>query len=85
MYTLFYHPRALKFLSKIPKKDAQKLHQKIGRLAKNPFDQTIDVKKLATTSHSYRLRVGTIRVIFEIDTSPQRIYIHDIDFRGNIY
>jgi mRNA-degrading endonuclease RelE of RelBE toxin-antitoxin system len=34
---------------------------------------------------SYRLRIGKIRVIYEIDFKKNILYIYDIDFRGNIY
>lgn len=84
MYALLYHPRTLKFLKKLSTKQSKKTTEKIELLIKNPFI-TADVKKLATTQQSYRLRVGKIRVIYEVDDKTKTIYIHDIDFRGNIY
>ena len=85
MYQVRYHNRVGKFLGKIPKKEMLKLLYKISLLAKEPFAQALDIKKLATTKHSYRLRMGTLRVIYEIDTLTKRIYIHEIGFRGSIY
>lgn len=85
MYTILYHPRTQKFLSKIPRKDASKLIDKLSVLSRNPFTHSLDIKKLATTTASYRLRVGTIRVIYEVNTVRKHLYVHDIDFRGNIY
>lgn len=84
MYKLLYHPRSLKFLKKVSKKDSKKIVEKIDSLTKNPLSGT-NIKKLATTQRSYRLRVGKIRVIYEVNDKERAIYIHDIDFRGNIY
>ncbi len=85
MYTLLYHPRAVKFLQKLPKKESDKIIKKMEFLRKNPFAKSLDIKKLATTKRSYRLRLGTIRIIFEVDREKKFIYCHEIDFRGNIY
>lgn len=85
MYALLYHPRVEKFLVKIPKKDARRILEKIELLQKNPDSAVLDTKKLVNTKRSYRLRVGTIRVIYEKDDTRRVLYMHDMDFRGNIY
>ena len=89
VFELLYHPRALKFLKKIPKKDAVNILEKLEKLATNPNPSTVvtnlDIKRLATTQKSFRLRVGKIRVVYEIEEQSKIIYIQDIDFRGNIY
>jgi len=43
-----------------------------------------DVKKLKG-SMFYRLRVGNMRVVFEIDHLEKMIFIQTIDYRGDIY
>ncbi len=83
MYELLYHPRAQKFLVKIPPKKARQIIAKLEILRQNPTSKTLDTKKLVNTERGFRLRVGSIRVIYE--TSAGKIYIHDIDFRGSIY
>lgn len=85
MYSVILHRRARKFLSKLSKKDIRPIVEKIELLSRDPFSSLIDVKKLATTHHSYRLRVGSIRLVYEVDTKKEQIYIHDIDVRGSIY
>lgn len=85
MYQVYYYNRVEKFLRKIPKKEMVKLLDKISLLTKDPFTQALDIKKLATTKHSYRLRMGTLRVIYEINTPLKRIYIQEVGFRGSIY
>lgn len=85
MYQLLYHPRAVKFLKKLPQKEASRVFQKISLLTADPVASKLDVKKLATTKRSYRLRVGSLRVIYEVDFEKQCLYIHEINWRGNIY
>jgi len=85
MYKLLYHPRCIKFLQKLPKRETDKILLKIGQLKKDPLSSELDIKKLATTKRSYRLRIGNIRVIYEVENKGKVIYIHEIDFRGNIY
>jgi len=85
MYQLLYHPRTEKFLHKIPKNNLTKIISSLERLAQNPNTGNLNTKKLLTTQNCYRLRVGNIRVIYELDNARKTIYIHDIDFRGNIY
>jgi mRNA interferase RelE/StbE len=43
-----------------------------------------DIKKLKGTIF-YRLRVGSLRIVFEIDHSEKIISIQTIDNRGDIY
>lgn len=85
MYSLVLHPRAKKFLSKLSKKDARPVVDKIDLLIRDPFTPSLDIKKMATTQRSFRLRVGRIRVIYEVDTDKKRVYINDIDYRGSVY
>ncbi|OGG03843.1 hypothetical protein A2W14_04860 [Candidatus Gottesmanbacteria bacterium RBG_16_37_8] len=82
---LIYHPRAVKFLRKLPQKEAERVLSKIELIKTTPSQTNLDIKKLTTTKRTYRLRVGNIRVIYEIDPTSEMIYIHEIDFRGNIY
>lgn len=83
MSKIYYHPRTIKFLKKIPQKSAEQVYLKIGKLKVLKQWSSLDIKRLVNTQASYRLRVGNIRVIFE--QTKQEIYIHEIDFRGNVY
>lgn len=85
MINVVFHPDTKKFLKKITHKNFQQIIKKIKQLQKNPFDKQLDIKKLATMGNSYRLRIGKIRVIYELDLSNNTLYIWDIDFRGSIY
>lgn len=84
MNKVVFHPEAKKFLRKISKKDLRQIVNKLELLQKNPFSNRLDIKRLAT-KNSYRLRVGTIRVIYELHLKQKIIYIRNIDFRGGVY
>jgi mRNA interferase RelE/StbE len=85
MYKVFYHPEALKKLKRIHPNDRKRILEKIIRLSQDPQNPTLDVKKLASTKRSFRLRTGDIRAIFEVNKESKTIYIWDIDYRGSIY
>lgn len=81
MYSLIVRPKAEKHFAKLPQKLQQKVLKGLKKLEDNPFQAGLDIKKLAGTRKSYRLRVGELRVIYQLDTSIQRISVEDIDFR----
>lgn len=48
--------------------------------------EELDIKKLKGELKGFsRIRVGKIRVIFQVRKNLDEIYIYDINFRGNIY
>lgn len=85
MINVVFHPDTKKFLKKITRKDFQQVIKKIKQLQRNPFDKQLNIRKFATVRNSYRLRIGKIRVIYELDLTNNILYIRDIDFRGNVY
>lgn len=85
MYRLLYHPRCEKGLQKLNKKLQAKVISKIEELCQDPFAQKMDVKKMVQTKQSYRLRMGNLRIIYEVDQKTKTIYVQEIGFRGQIY
>jgi len=85
MINVVFRSDTKKFLSKITRKDFQQVIKKIKQLQQNPFDKQLNIKKLATVRNTYRLRIGKIRVIYELDLTNNILYIQNVDFRGNIY
>ena len=46
----------------------------------------LDIKKLKGNLLGFsRIRVGKIRIIFEIRRETSELFIYDINYRGNIY
>ncbi|MBI2596513.1 type II toxin-antitoxin system RelE/ParE family toxin [Candidatus Daviesbacteria bacterium] len=81
MYRLATLPRAEKHFAKLPQKTQQKIFIALSKLANNPFNRELNIKKMVASKQSYRLRVGELRVIYEMDTKSKAIFILDIDFR----
>lgn len=76
MYELLYHPRTLRQARKLPEKERTKIILEIKKLAQDPFSSGLNIKKLVNTQHSYRLRIGNLRVIYEVDQDSKKIYTH---------
>jgi len=46
----------------------------------------VDAKKLKGEWKGYfRIRKGSLRIIFSIDTSHRSLYVEQVDFRGDAY
>jgi mRNA interferase RelE/StbE len=73
-----------KFIDLLDRKTRTRLRNMLKSLRENPFTESADTKKLkGFRDNVYRLRLGTIRIIYEIVET--NIVIIDIDYRGNIY
>jgi mRNA interferase RelE/StbE len=72
--------KVIKDLKVLLKSDAKKVVEKIRSLEKGLNG---DIKKLTNFSPEYRLRVGSYRVLFEIE--EQRILVYRIKHRKEAY
>lgn len=55
-------------------------------LAQNPYENTLDIKKIQTKDKHYRLRLGKYRILYElIENKLLIIYAYRADSRGDIY
>jgi mRNA interferase RelE/StbE len=79
MYKIEITRKALKF---IDKQDKNKREMLIKAIAKLPCG---DIKPLKGHNGLYRLRVGTYRVIYTIDSGKLIICVIDAGNRGQIY
>jgi len=85
-FKIVYHKRSLKFLNKIVQNKAKQIIEKLENLQKNPPKENVNVTKLSgEIKDVYRLRVGKIRILYQLDFENKTIYIFDINFRGSIY
>ena len=74
---IFYRKRAIHYIHSCDKQVKQRLKTAIEQL---PLG---DVKKLKGFQSEYRLRVGSLRVLFTLEDDT--IIINDIGSRGQIY
>ena len=70
-YRIEFKPQAIKDCKKIPRKEVQKIFEKIDKMSN---DLQGDVKQLTNFTPEYRLRVGDYRVLFEIEEKIINIY-----------
>ncbi len=72
-------------MQKLGKTDVERVIKKVAFLREYP-SVSGDVKKMfGTKLKLYRLRIGDMRVIFEIDDSSGVIWIIGVDYRGRVY
>ena len=79
-YQIEFKPSAIKDGKKIPKPQLQRIFDKIEALQDN---LTGDVKRLTNFTPEYRLRVGSYRVLFEIE--GEHIVVYRILHRKHAY
>ena len=85
-YSIDYHKRVIKFLSKQDMGFRKKILNIFEDIALNPFENSYDIKPFkSNTANQYRLRVGKYRFIYEIKNNILCIYVSDAGSRGGIY
>lgn len=82
-YMLTYHKEAVKYISKQEKDVQERIAYGLSGLLNDP--PVGDIKMMKGHNNLYRLRIGTIRVLFEINRNEKIVYIRAIDSRGGIY
>ena len=83
IYRLTLNRDSVKFLAKQERTVQERIRKALTGLAIRP--PIGDIKPLKGTEKLMRLRVGTYRVIFEVNHSEQIVYILTIDNRGDVY
>lgn len=75
-----------KDLSKLHPSDRIKVIETINKLS-DPFDPYLNlkVKKMIETENFWRIRIGKIRIIYEIDDKLKAVIIRRIAYRGHAY
>ncbi|CAM4038622.1 type II toxin-antitoxin system RelE/ParE family toxin [Cohnella lubricantis] len=82
-YKLTYHKDAVKFIAKQEKRIQEQITQGLkGLLIIPPVG---DIKPMKGFIGLYRLRIGTLRILFEINHDEKVVYIRAIDSHGGIY
>jgi mRNA interferase RelE/StbE len=77
---------ALKFISKLPKEERIRIKNALLLLKEDPIPiRLVDVAKLRGLKNIYRIRVGKIRMIYEINWNNKTIAIHRVSFREHAY
>ena len=85
MYRIIYAREISKFLKKVSLNQLQKIKTKMELVARDPFSSHPDLTSLKGITGGYRLRVGNLRVVYELDSKKKTIIVWKIDFRGSVY
>lgn len=86
MYRLLISKRVIKFIDSLPTNQRQLVFHKFELLRTDPFTHPqLDIKKMKYSSLVYRLRVGKLRFIYEIDQDEIVIFVFTAGNRGDIY
>lgn len=84
MFSVYLTKKAEKHFQKIATLDKRKILAKLDLLT-YPFPTELDIKHLVGVDDFYRLRVGKLRVIFEVDKNKKEIWVRRIGYRGGVY
>ena len=82
-YKLIYHKDAIKFLAKQEVLVQERIAKGLAGLLTIP--PRGNIKLLKGQQGLYRLRIGTYRILFEVNHTEKIVYIQAIDSRGGIY
>ena len=80
IYQIEFKPRALKDLRAIDKGEARRVIEKVEALEN---DLAGDIKRLTDFTPEYRLRVGSYRVLFEVE--GVKVVIYRVRHRKDAY
>ena len=84
MYTVEYTKDAMRFLERLDDKTYRRVKDKINALALDPFAPNNNVRKLVGRDY-FRLRVGNIRVVYNLFEKVLVVNVFEIGFRDSIY
>lgn len=86
MYTIFFHQEARKHLKKFTQEYRNRIGKALEKLSSDPYKNNLNIKKLEINNDNYyRIRLGEIRIIYELDPKEKIVIVRDIDYRGNVY
>jgi mRNA interferase RelE/StbE len=83
-YKVIVSKKTNKQLQKLSRVDLKRIVEKLLYLD-YPFPPNFDIDKMTNEDNYFRLRVGTTRIVFEIDYAAKEIWIRKIKSRGQVY
>ncbi len=83
MYEVTLLEKAIKELSKLPKKEADKVAAKIDKLGDDPYPT--GSKKLQSYENVYRIRQGDYRILYEVQNKRLTVQVVKIGSRKDVY
>jgi len=84
-YNILLSKKSEKQLNKINKNEQVLIAKSIGELVSFSKRTSRNIKKMKTPFPGYRKRVGSYRILFEVDEGEKKIIIYKIGHRRDIY
>ena len=86
MFKVEAKKRTLKILKRLSKEKKNKIREAVTILKSEPIPfRKFDIAKLRGYENTYRIRIGSLRIIYEINWDEKRILIHFIGSREKAY
>jgi len=86
MFKVEAKKRTLKILKRLSKEKKNKIREAVTILKSEPIPfRKFDIAKLRGYENTYRIRIGSLRIIYEINWDEKRILIHFIGPREKAY
>lgn len=84
MFKLIIKPKAKKGLRKLHSKDRKKVFLVLKEFNQSPYNKKFNITKLIgfkNLEKAFRLRIGNIRVIYELHPKQKQVIIYLISYR----
>lgn len=85
MYTIIIDKKGHKAIEKLSRVDQARVYIHLKSLETDPRPPGKKIKHFYGIEHGYRLRVGSVRVVYSVDDTSKRVFVIDIGYRGDIY
>ena len=83
-FSVYINKKAAKCLDEIDQKTKERIKEAIRVLQTNPVPiEKYDILKLTGKAHTYRIRIGKYRVIYEVLWNEKTVWVLIIDRRGD--
>lgn len=82
-YKIIWKRSAVKELKSLPKEIIQKIYRAVTELSDIPFPA--GARKLVGSQHSFRIRIGDYRVVYNVESKILTIEIVRVGHRKEIY
>ena len=85
MYEVYISREAEKYYKKLDKRSRERINNSISSISKEPLSR-VHIKKLwGELEGMYRYAIGSLRIIYEVDTKNKVVKIKAIRSRGDVY
>lgn len=82
-YNIEWKKSAIRELRDLPKEIVPRIVNAVGELSSNPFPD--GVKKLIGAEHTYRIRIGSYRVVYTVTKATTIVEVIRVAHRKDVY